>query len=450
MPDIDYAALAAQARKQPASIDYAQLADQARKGTVNEPPATPTVDDMWKQEQASKAGVVKTALSNAPVIGGAIGGIVGSIPGAALGGAAGTGVKALYEKSSEIGPALADVGRNLISQPAATATGFTQGATSGALDATKDGAIQGALQTVGVGAAKLASPMSKWLMSRATSRVSAKLMQDFPDLNDTLIANALTVSKGGYEKALGLLKTAKAGANGALATADASGATVPLQLTPDVAQSLKTAMLERAMKIGQVPLTPGSPVSVASQRLDPATQAFFKRIDTAADGGLLDVIPSHADALKTQLQKESRALYANRMAPNGQRAIGQTATELAEYASRLNDTVGGAAPGYRDANAAAQPLIGAVRGIKQAIRPSGNLYQAMVRPAVGAMIGEEAGRRNGVNPWVSGIAGAAVTSPAGMSREAIMLASPAAQAALRQLPNALRMAILGGTNDSEH
>jgi len=45
--------------------------------------------------------------------------------------------------------------------------------------------------------AKAGGVMAKWLMNRATSRVSAALLRDFPELSDTLIDNALTVSKGG-------------------------------------------------------------------------------------------------------------------------------------------------------------------------------------------------------------------------------------------------------------
>jgi hypothetical protein len=79
--------------------------------------------------------------------------------------------------------------------------------------------------------------------------------------------------------------------------------------------------------------------------------------------------------------------------------MGMDATERAEFASRLNDAIDDLASGYKSANAEAKPLIGAVRGIKQAIRPNGNLYQAMVRPAVGGLLGEETGRHRRRNGW---------------------------------------------------
>jgi hypothetical protein len=306
----------------------------------------------------------------------------------------------------------------------------------------QQGAVQGALQLAGGKVAEAGGALAKWLMNRATSRITAALARDFPDLSDTLIDHALTVSKGGEAKARTLLTIAKNEARATLKQADATGARVPIQLNDDLAESLKTAVLEKAVKAGKTTAPADMPLATASQRLDPQTKAVFTRIDNALQGdGVVHLTPSEADVLKTQLQKESRALYANRVAPNGQRAMGMGATERAEYASRLNDAIDALAGGYKTANGKAQEMIGAVRGIHQAIRPSGNLYQAMVRPAVGAVLGEEGARRSGVNPIVGGIAGAALTSPAGMSREAIILANPIVQTALKQLPRTTAAAL---------
>jgi hypothetical protein len=260
---------------------------------------------------------------------------------------------------------------------------------------------------------------------------------------ETLIDNALTVSKGGYGQALALLKGAKVKATAALMTAERAGATVPVKMTADLAESLKTALLQNAVKSGGVTgAVSGQALTAASERLTPALSATFGDIEKAAStSDVMNLTPTQADLLKTQLQRESRMLYAQRGAPNGPKAIGMDATERAEFATQLNTAIDGIAQGYKAANAQAKPLIGAVRGIKQAIRPSGNLYQAMVRPAVGAVLGEETGRRTGVNPIVGAIAGAAMTSPAGMSREAILLSHPAVQAALRQLPRAAAAAL---------
>jgi hypothetical protein len=294
---------------------------------------------------------------------------------------------------------------------------------------------------------KGAGVMSKWLMNRATTRVSAKLMQDFPELSDTLIDNALTVSKGGYGRARALLMTAKGKATTALRTAEAAGKTVPVELSDDLAQSLKTALLEDAVKARRIaPAVGGAPLTPATARLDPTTSAVFAKIDATlapnATSKVLDLTPSQADLLKTQLQRESRALYANRTAPNGPKAMGMDATERGEFAAQINSAIDALATGYKAANAEAKPLIGAVRGIQQAIRPNGNLYQAMVRPAIGAVLGEETSRHTGMNPYVGGMIGAAATSPAAMSREAIILAHPAMRGALRALPKPLAQYLL--------
>lgn len=402
----------------------------AKAGVDTKAPATPaatTSGPSWMRSTAEAA---------IPNVGGAVGGFVGGIPGAAIGGAAGEGYRQIAAHVEELPGAVRDVARGAVEHPIETATGFARGAAAGVVEAGKEAGLQGAFQGAGDLAVRGAGIMSKWLMNRATTRVSAKLMQDFPDLTDTLIDKALTVSKGGYEKARSMLLAAKADATIALRKADASGARIPIQLTDDLAESLKTALLEKAIKSGTVKAAPGTPLTVASQRLDPATAALFQQIDAAANGGVFHLAPSQADVLKTQLQKESRLLYANRTAPNGQRAMGMDATERAEFASRLNEAIDTLATGYKSANAAARPLIGAVRGIQQATRPNGNLYQALVRPAVGAAVGTETGRESG-GKWgaiAGGAAGAAMTSPAGMSREAIVLAHPAMQAILRQVP----------------
>lgn len=388
---------------------------------------------------------LKTPIANAlPTVGGIVGGAVGGVPGAAMGGAAGEGYRGLLEHASEIPGAIADVAHNLIAQPAATVKGFAQGAAGGTVDAAKEAAGQAAGQVIGNGMVAGASKLSGWLMNRATTRVTEKLMRDFPELSDTLIENALSVSKGGYAKAQSLLMAAKGKANAALKIADKSGQSIPVQMTDDLAQSFKTALLEDAVKGKRIVAQPGQPLSVASQRLDPATQKVFTKIDSAlGSNGTVDITASEADLLKRQLQKESRALYSNYSAPNGPKAMGMDATERGEFASRLNDAIDGIAKGYREANAEAKPLIGAVRGIKQAIRPNGNLYQAMIRPAVGAATGGALGSREGGTPGsvLGAIAGAAATSPAGMSREAIILAHPAMQAILRQIPKPAAQAL---------
>jgi hypothetical protein len=386
-----------------------------------------------------------------PAAGGILGGLYGGPAGAAAGGGAGEGFRQLLQHGAEIPGAMLDVAGNLIHQPMATIKGAVQGTTTGGLNTGGEAIGQAIGQKAGDVLAAGATGMSKWLMNRATSRVSAKLAQEFPDLSNTLIDNALTVSKGGYGQALGLLRVAKAKANTAVQLADSAGAKIPVEMTQDLAESFKTALLNKAIKSGKVPAVPNEPLAVASKRLDQTTKDLFSQIDDAANpntpGSTFDLSPSHADLLKTQLQKESRALYANRTAPNGPKAIGMDAAEKADYATQLNSKIDQVATGYKAANTEAQPLIGAMRGIQQSIRPSGNLLQAMVRPAVGAMAGGNIGGAEGyreggglgaaMGASAGAIAGGALMSPAGMSREAIILAHPAIQGALQALPKPL-------------
>lgn len=395
---------------------------------------------------AEKIGNAASMLGNLlPAAGGIVGGTIAGVPGAAIGGAAGQGYKQLAQHAGEIPGAVADVARGFLEHPVETAQGFVGGHNRGGMDVATEAGGQAIGQGVGNALAKGAGAMSKWLMNRATSRVSAKLMQDFPELSDTLIDNALTVSKGGHARARTLLMEAKGKANAALKAADESQRGIPVSFTPDLAESFKTALLEKAVKAGKTKaLTPGEPLTAASARLDDVTRNLFASVDKAAEaGGTGYLTPSQADLLKTQLQKESRALYANRVAPNGPKAMGMDATERAEFASRLNDLIGDVAPGYRAANAEAKPLIGAVRGIEQAIRPNGNLYQAMVRPAVGAALGGAAGsREGGPGSLMGAVAGAYATSPKGMSQEALLLMNPQLQAALKAVPKVVADQIL--------
>lgn len=382
------------------------------------------------------------AADAAPTVGGMVGGMVGGIPGAVVGGAAGKGIGTLIEKGKEIPGALVDVARNVINEPMATMRGMHEGIAEGAGDMAAAAGIEGVSQLAGNKIAQAGGVLSKWLMNRATTRVTEKLMREFPDLSDTLIDNALTVSKGGYQKALGLLSAAKAKATAALGAADKAGATIPVQMTTDVADSLKTAILEQAIKQRGVPASQGA-ITAASNRLPAHLRQLFQQIDAAATGGgAMDLTPSQADILKRRLQQESKLLYAQRGAPNGPRAMGMDATERAELASQINAAIDTVATGYRGANAEAQPLIGAVRGIKQATRPNGNLYQAMVRPAVGAAAGAYGGSETGIGSLTGALAGAAMTSPAGMSREAILLKDPRVQEMLRQLPRATAIALV--------
>lgn len=444
----------------PAGFDpkkAAAIVSGQQRPQTTAPPAAPasglgTMANAFQTAKSVAGTAVNAAGALAPTVGGIIGGMTGGASGAAVGGAAGQGYKELIEHAREIPGAMVDVARNLVQQPSATVKGFAQGATEGAKQAGMEGGAQAVGQLAGEKAVQGVGVLSKWLMNRATTRVTAQLAREFPNLSDTLIDNALTVSEGGYGKAKALLMAAKAKATQTLAAADAAGQRLTVDLTPDLGESLKTALLEKAVKAGQLQApAAGQPVTSATQRLPGPMRTLFQQIDHAIENQLpLALKPSEADLFKTQLQKESRALYLNRFAPNGAKAMTADSTVVADYAAQLNTAIDGLASGYKAANAEAQPLVGAVRGLKQAIRPSGNLVQAMVRPAVGAALGGITGesKYGHVGGAVGAVAGAAMTSPAMMSREAIALAHPAVQAVLRQLPKPLAQVVIDALSGS--
>lgn len=392
-------------------------------GRPVKPEVAAQIEAITKSEQQRTAQGAKLM----PAAGGLVGGLLGGVPGAALGGAAGKAVEQTVLR-----------GQGDTSVPSAPL--------DQAKDMGKSALVQGAAEGVGQGIVAGAGKLAKWLMNRATTRVTERLMRDFPNLSDTLIDNALTVSQGGYGRAVSLLNAAKAKATAALTKAEAAGANLPVELTPDLADSFKTAVLEHALKARRIPVAADAPLSLATKRLPPDLQELFAKVDAVADGGVFELSPKQADLFKSQLQKESRALYANRTAPNGQKAMQAEATLKAEFAAQLNTALDGMAEGYKSANAEAQTFIGASRGIKQAIRPNGNLLQAMVRPATGMMIGGGSGyaKEHSLSGAIAGAAlGAAATSPRGMSMEAITLANPVMQQFLKQLPRATYDALMG-------
>jgi hypothetical protein len=383
------------------------------------PPATPP-------PTPRTPGWGETAANLLPTVGGTIGGLVGQAPGvrmltAGIGGAAGEGYRQLVQHAGEIPGAIADVARNLATEPAATLGGFVEGAKAGA----KEAAIQGAIQAAGQGAGEAivgtAAKASPWLMNRALN-LTDKLSREFPNVSSTMIENAITVSQGGLEKARSLLLAAKAKANVALTKAQAAGATVPITAATDGLQKTLVEVMNSADIEGGL-----------------KTLAAVERQMGA--GRVQDLTPVAADALKRSLQTQSKSLYTAAKMGQGKPNVSIHARALADMAESLNDAIGtvttnAGAEGYRAANASAAELIGAVRGITKGIRPGANLYQAMVRPGVGAVIGGVTGGQTG--GWQGGVAGSlvggAMTSPAGMSRLAVTLSRPSVQAILRQSP----------------
>lgn len=361
-----------------------------------------------------------TVAKNAPAIGAMIGGTLASlgtgglaapvaVPLVGLAGAGGAGYAAAARDLAGATPGGPSVGQNV-----------------------QDMAVQGALQAGGEGAGRGlvagAKAGSQYLMTRAMNNAAAKLAEEFPTLTQDMIDNAITVSKGGYDKAKGLLQIAKASANAAIAKADAAGASIPVT----TATNAMSSVLQRIANSGDV-----------SGNL--STLARVEKELTQGRGATLSI--ADADALKGELYSESKTLL-KQIQTAGTHGIPQLKVEQEAKlaaAKALNDaieqaTTNAGAPGYRASNLAAQKMIGVTRGIKTATRGFQNNYQALVRPGFGALLGGSLGETEG-HPFLGAAAGAAAGSPMGMSSSSLLLAHPAVQALLRQMPRAMVDAI---------
>lgn len=343
------------------------------------------------------------------VLGMGVGGVPGAIGGAGIGGAGGEALRQLAHHALD-SEAPASVGE--------AAKGMAI-----------EGGTQAAYEAGGQALAAAAKPAAKWLMNRALN-LRERLALEFPELSQTMIDKGLSVSQNGYKKARQLLMAAKADANSAVHAADAAGARLPITAATDGLNATLNAV--------------GS-----SADIEGGLRAAIRAERQVMAGRGADMSIAEADALKTALQREARSLYQAARGPNGKPALNALAQAKADMAASLNDAIESvtsqvAQGGYRAANADAQKMIGATRGIKQAIRPGSNLYQAMVRPGVGALLGGAEGYRQGggVGGALGAAAGAVATSPGTMSREALILANPLFQALLKQLPRSAALSVM--------
>ena len=267
---------------------------------------------------------------------------------------------------------------------------------------------------------------SKYLMNRAMNNVSRRLGQEFPTMTQAMIDNAITASQGGYDKARSILIAAKATANAAVKTAEDAGATIPVTAATDALGSVADRIANTGNPTGNL-----------------AKLARVEEQFTAGRGATLT--PTEADAIKGELQREARDLYLKLAKGEGTPAMRVVQEAKAAMAAGLNQaldaaTTAAGADGYRAANATAQQMIGITRGIRSAVRPNANLYQALVRPGMGALAGAALGETQG-HPGLGALAGAALGSPQGLSRAAILLGNPAVQAFMGQLPKPMVAAI---------
>jgi hypothetical protein len=421
--------------------------------TVGGQPAKFTGQNL--KDAQGNAVVRDTLASTLPGVGGFVGGLAGTpfgapgrIAGAAIGGMAGKGYQELVSHAPELWPAIKDVYGNLMAGgPAAAATveGWNKGGSDAMIPLAVEGGKQAALQAGGEVIAAGASAAAPWLMKSA-QKASALLREEFPTLTQTAIDNAVRVSDGGLAKARVLLRIAADKVDALLGVADKTGMTIPIGLTPEIAESFKTALLQGGA--GEVPkTTAGGVVRVASERLTAQQQIILNTMEAALEKGTpMALKPSEASFLKTELQRESKRLYEMAVAPGGPKAVSQTAFELKDFAARLNDAIDAVTPGYRAGNKVVQPLIGLEEAIFKGRKPTIDPH-ALVAPIIGAAAGGAAGQQQG-HPFLGALGGAAgtigaaaLTSPAGLSSTALLLAHPVLQQILTQMPRTTATAL---------
>jgi hypothetical protein len=365
------------------------------------------------------------AVGNAdfmPSVVATVGGAYGGVPGAAAGGFVG------------------EAARQAVKREFGATDGVPEGTADQLTAMAKEGAIQGAFQKGGDLVVAGAKHAGRYLMNRAAN-VTDRLAREFPELSQTLIDNAIVVSQGGFNKARQLLARFKSEANGALRLAESQGLGVEVKLTPEIAESFKTAIIEQAMKTGGAPRAAGQPLTMATDRLSAPVRRILSEIDTAVQGGNPYLLsPTHADILKSQLQRESKNLYNAMRGPNGTPAIETAAAMKAEFAQQLNQMIDDIAHGYMGANSKAREMLGATRAVRQAVRPGKNLYMALVRPTAGAALGGIIGDQQG-RPGMGAAIGAAMGTPRAMSTGAIVLGNQATSEFLKQLPRGMAIAI---------
>lgn len=172
-----------------------------------------------------------------PAVGGGVGQLAGGISGATLGAAAGEGYRQLVQHAGEIPGAIADVARNLVTEPRATIEGALSGATSGAVGATEQGVAQGAIPgAIGVGLGKVMGAAAPALMQSAVKpglKASMKAVvrgSDIPVVK-TLLDEGVNVSSGGIAKLSDLITASNDTIKDALTSLPASSHISKLQVT---------------------------------------------------------------------------------------------------------------------------------------------------------------------------------------------------------------------------
>lgn len=402
----DYAALAAQARQQTAPVDYAALAEQARTA---EPSAPTAPARTWTD----------TAVDAAPMVGGMIGGSMGGPLGAAIGGGAGTGYGALIQHAGELPGAVADVARNVVTNPRATLSGFAQGAGEGALAAAKNAGIQGAFEGAGALLGKGLSAGASRLY-QSVAKPAKALRAEFPTVVQDALQSGVPLGSRGATKADALLTQAGNATTAAVQRAEAAGAK-PVTMRP---------VLKSLQSVEQ---------NVANQ---PLREVDLGTLRTIRNQTLKE---NPAPLSLTQAQQMKQA--AQRVAGEGYKKIARGGdinsvpldANMA-IASGLKTAIERRVPDIGPLNAQTQKLIGVNRMVEAANERIANNAPIGMNDALSVILGAGGYGAFGAPGLGAGVAMKVLGTPAIASRLAIGAHRVAPMAA--HFPNAARAALL--------
>lgn len=370
-----------------------------------------------------------TGSSLLPTAGGIAGSMAGGPVGAAIGGAAGEGYRQLLNHATEIPGAIRDVAKNLVQQPQATLSGFGQGAVEGAENAGMQGAGQAAADVAGraVGAG-LKAGAGRLYQSVLKPTIAARAQ--YPTLVQTALDAAIPVSKGGAEKAAGLVTRSKDAADALVANRENS----VLQRLPNGAAIDPQEIYANAV----------SKAATKGQDLAVGRAAFQKAAGDAGDQFLAEnPEPLSLSATQQQIRTGDRFLNkAYRAAIDRGDTVtsgdlaGRMGVNDAQRAALLNRV-----PGLAEQNANTQALQGVRKAVERRVGGLGNNspvgMQHLINAGLGTAVGGVGGKERGAETF---LLMEALTNPAVASRLAIAAGQAGSSSASAQ---AVRQALLG-------
>lgn len=309
-----------------------------------------------------------------PMVGATVGSLAGGNTGAALGGAAGTGFQQLYDHAAELPGAVADVARNLVTQPKATLSGLVQGATSGAVDAGLSAGVNASMNATadaamkGVGATGRAIYRGYLKPSLRASKLSIA-----SEVVDTAIREGIAVTRSGLKHANVLKGQLRAEVENVL---KASPDSVDLHA---IAERVR-AFAKREYYRPGVPTTDFDAAMKVADTID-----AHPSLGLPADHvGPVNVPASNANVVKQDI---GNAVGDNQFGMPGSKA----STRTGKYAyAKTRQAIEAVAPSVAGPNARNSKLIDLASAIKRAVEREGNQYALHgTKSLVSGVVGSE-------------------------------------------------------------